>query len=97
MNFKRYSDKFGLGSDLKIHYKKVSGTLRVLKWFYNLFFMKLTMLNDCLSSIELKTWIVTILTNFMYPKSLSLRMGDEETLCQRFVVGFRSFFNAKLF
>jgi hypothetical protein len=95
MNFKRYYDKFGLGSDLKIHYKKVSGTLRVLKWFYNLFFMKLTMLNVCLSSIELKTWIVTILTNFMYPKSLSLRMGDEETLCQRFLIGFRSFFSCK--
>jgi len=57
--------------------------------------MKLTMLNVCLSSIELRTWIVTILTNFMYPKSLLLRMGDEETLCQRFVIGFRSFFSCK--
>ncbi len=87
--------KFGLGNDLKIHYKKVSGTLCVLEWFCNLFFMKLKMLNVCLSSIELRARIVTILTNLIYLKSLWLKMGDEKTLCQRFVIGFRSFFSCK--
>jgi hypothetical protein len=64
--------------------------------YVNLFFMKLTMLNVCLSSIELRTWIVTILTNFMYPKNLWLRMVKR--LCAKdLLLDLGHSFIAKLF
>jgi len=40
--------------------------------------MKLTILNVHSSSIEQKTWMIANLGNFMYFKSLWLRMGDEK-------------------
>ncbi len=69
----------------------------VLKQFYNMFLMKLTMLNDHSSLMELRTWMIANLANFMYFKSLWLRMGDEKILHQSLLSGFNSFFFTKLF
>jgi hypothetical protein len=65
------------------------------KLFCNLFFMKLTMPNVCLSSTKPRTWVVAISTNFMYYKSLWLKMGDEKTLHQNLISGFKSFSSCK--
>lgn len=54
------------------------------------------MLNVHSSSIEPRTWTTTILADFMYFKSLWLRMEVENTLHQSLVNGFRSFSSCKI-
>ncbi len=62
----------------------------MLSQFHNFFFMKLAMLKMCSSSIEPKTWTTAISTISMNFESLSLRIGDLESLCHNMVSGLRS-------
>jgi len=62
--------------------------------FYNLFFMKLIMMN---ASTKRRTWTMIIFVNCMYFENVWLRMGDVVTLHQSFVIKFKllsSFRNA---
>ncbi len=63
----------------------------VHKQLPNLFFMKATVLNVCLSSTDPITWTTIISSSFMYSKRLKLRTTNVKILWQKLIKGLNWF------
>ncbi len=72
------------------------GSRWIFNLFHNILFMKQFFLKVHSSSIEPKTWIIAILTNFIYSDSLWLKIASIDTFCQSLAIGFNLLSSRKI-